>query len=680
MHRAGWLVIALAGAGCQTSYLVGRGDDALARHAPKIAVADYAAALERRVTEHDREEVTGRRDRAALALAEEEIAAAIAERDAGQLDEARTRLWRILAAGAWGAPAARSAILEALERIDRPRWSELEALGKAGRFIPAVEAASVLVTPYPEGHPMRVRLADLLQRAQAHHLELAAAADDDVMRWFNQRIAITLGAPAPASFAELERAVRARAGYAWEVHLDATSCPSLARVLEKQQATGEQSAEVVFESCRESDRSWSEHEHRTYTDAVPQVRFTEEPYWEAERDPACDPDACLRYDELGVCLERPPEPEKCRQPERRLVVRQVPVIEFQEVAKPIEVEVLHRKIEMEAHGIVRFGGAEPQPFRVEDTAEDQAFWSPDQSRRFGGIDAAGSADRLFAKLKESIDRRVAEVRAASGSALGEHAEAQHVLAAVVAHTVPPEAAGYFESAYGMSPADVLAALGLQGTLLGAATPPPPYELPMPEVDPELDRFEYGAVVRQERVRGLALLAETGVDLAVTGGSTPFQTARTAFGLAARLRVSRLHVGASGWSTALGGGVSGFSLSMTGLSLDLGKAGFFVGFGLSYAQESTDAGERYRIFAVPLIVRVPLATWLWLGASFEPNLLFAKTIFDDSEGDPHFWSPVRAWATVDLFQRVYLSAAAAHHLGAGFSKKPVQVELTVGVRL
>ena len=90
-------------------------------------------------------------------------------------------------------------------------------------------------------------------------------------------------------------------------------------------------------------------------------------------------------------------------------------------------------------------------------------------------------------------------------------------------------------------------------------------------------------------------------------------------------------------------VAGFSL--TGLSFDLDKLGFFFEWGLSYAQQSTEANERYRIFSIPISIHVPIFSWFWFGASFEPNLLFTKTIFDDDEGDPGFWSPVRAWQGV-----------------------------------
>ena len=685
------LLIAIGGLGCQTSYLVGRGDAALARGEPDRAVADYLAAIDRRTSAGSKKEIQEKLDRAALALAEREIRAVRSLAAAGKIEEARSILWSILVADAWGGAAAQAAILDELQKLDRSRWDEIDALGRQGMLLPALRAAHALVAPYPEGHPARARLDELARRAQEHHRVRALESREKPVAWFHHRVALAFGAEPRNDLAELDREIAARAAYAWRVELDDRKCPLLARSIGEKLAQGGPAAqhgplaEIRFEHCREEDRSWSEREKRKYIDHVPKVRFVEEQYWVENRDPACDPDGCLRYDELGVCVQRPPPPAKCLEPiERTLSVRPVPVIEHEKVEKELEVEVLRRQIEIEVRGQIRYDGQPPIPFEAKETFEDRAFWSPGESRRFTGMDRSRVVENAFAKVKSALDRRVAEVRAqraieASGKASGESAESLHVLAVAVSHTVPPPAAEHFRARYGMSEVVVLAVLD-RGSLFAASSPPARKELPAAELDLDLDQFEHAAVARQEDVPGLGLLAQTGVDIAFTGGSTALATADRVFGFEATVRVSRLLATGSGQSTALGGDVGGFALSLTGLSFDLQKTGFFFGWGLAYAQQGTDAKERYRIFTIPLIIRIPLFSWVWVGASFEPNLLFAKTIFDDAEGDPHFWSPIRTWATFDLFQRVFLRAGIAHYLGAGFSQKPVQAELMVGVRL
>jgi hypothetical protein len=163
------LLIAIAGLGCQTSYLVGRGDAALERGEPDRAIADYLAALERRASGGSKSEIREKIDRAALALAEREMETAKSLADSGKIEEARLHLWSILVADAWGGAAARAAILGALERLDRPRWEEIEALAAKDQLLPALRAAHALTAPYPGGHPARARLAELSRRAQEHH-------------------------------------------------------------------------------------------------------------------------------------------------------------------------------------------------------------------------------------------------------------------------------------------------------------------------------------------------------------------------------------------------------------------------------------------------------------------------------------------------------------------------------
>jgi hypothetical protein len=681
------LAIALALYGCQTSYLVGRGDEALDRGEPDRAVADYLAAVERRASAGEKAEIGEKLERAAIALAEREIEAAKSLAGQGKLEEARLLLWRIAVADAWGAAAAEARVLSALEELDRPRWSEIEALAQRSRFVPAARAAHALIAPYPEGHPVRARFADLVERGTKHHLALARESDEKPLAWLHHRIAVSLGAAPTENLAELERAMAAGAAYAWRVEIDDRACPLLARLIQERLAKSEQRgpvAEVRFERCREVDQSWSEREKRTYQDRVPRPRFVEEQHWVEVRDPSCDVEACLRYDELGVCLERPPLPEICSRVERKLAVRQVPVIEYEPVQKELEIEVLRRKVEIEAAGRIRFDGADPSPFEVVELVNDRAYWSPSGSKRFTGADRARVVENAFAQVKQALDRSVAEVRAqraiaASRAEEGERAEVLHVLAVSASGTVPAPAAAHFDASYGMTEQDVLHVFG-GGALFAPIEAPRARELPPAELDPDLDRFEQALVVRQQDVTGLALMAEIGVDLAFTGGSSALRTADLVYGFEARMRVSRLLVSGSAQTTVLAGDVGGFGLSLTGLTFDLAKTGVFFGWGLAYAQQQTDAGEKYRIFTIPLAIHVPIASWIWFGASFEPNLLFAKTIFDDADDDPHFWSPIRAWFVLDLYQRVYLQAGAAHHLGAGFAQKPVQAELMLGVRL
>jgi hypothetical protein len=527
-------------------------------------------------------------------------------------------------------------------------------------------------------------MAQLSERARAHHQARAAESQEKPLAWFHHKIAIALGATPTQELVELERAIAASAAYAWRVEMDARACPLLAGLIQERLKESQQRgpvAEVRFEHCREVDRSWSEVEKRTYSDRVPRVRFAEEQHWIEKRDPACDVDACLRYDELGVCLQRPPLPESCGEVRRELAVRQVPVIEWEKIDKQMEVEVLRRKIEIEGAGVIRFDGEEPSPFTVSQAVDDRAFWTPSESRRFAGADRARIVENAFAQLKQSLDRRIAEVRAkrAIAASEAEGAEVLHVLAVSVSGTVPAPAAQHFDTRYGMSETEVLA-IFRGGSIAPSISPPPRRELPPAELDADMDRFEHAAVVRRQEIAGLALMAETGVDLSFTGANTALRTADFVYGLEARVRVARLMVSASAQSAVLAGDVGGFGLSLTGLTFDLDKAGFYFSWGLAYAQQQTDAGEKYRIFTIPISVHVPIASWIWFGASVEPNLLFAKTIFDDAEDDPHFWSPVRAWFVVDLFQRAYLQAALAHYLGSGFSEKPVQGELVLGVRL
>jgi hypothetical protein len=672
-----WIVLA----GCQTSYLVGRGDEALQRGEPDRAVADYLAALERRASSGSRSEIQDKIAHAALLLAEREIENAKTK----DIETARARLWSILVADVWGADGARAAILGAIEELDRPKWEEIEALAADGKYVPALREANAVVTPYPEGHRVRARAADLAARAQEHHRKLAEESSDRSVSWFHHRAAIALGAEPRADLAELEREIEARAAYGSKVEIDDAKCPLLARLIREKLEKTEQVgpvAKIDFARCVEEDRTWSERETRRYTDRVPRVRFTEEPYWDEHRDPACDPEGCLRYDELGVCLERPPPPAKCLEPaEKTLAVRQVPVIEYENVEKELEIEVRRRRVAIETEGTIAYDGAEPVPFAAAETFEDSAFWSPRESRRFTGTDRSRVVESAFGKVKQVLDRRVAEVRAAKAIEASARADSEslHVLAVVVSRSVPAPVAEHFRSHYGMSETDVLAILD-RASLFAAVSPPEKLELPPAELDLELDRFEHSSVARQEDVPGLALMTQTGVDLAFTGASTPLSTAELAFGFEATARVSNLMISGSGASTVLAGDVGGFALSLTGLAFDLEKVGFYFGWGLAYSQQSTDASERYRIFTIPLSIHVPIFSWVWIGASFEPNLLFAKTIFDDAEGDPHFWSPVRTWAVFDLYQRVFLEAGIAHHLGAGFDHKPVQAEFTIGVRL
>jgi hypothetical protein len=681
------LAILLLCSGCQTSYLVGRGDAALDRGEPERAVADYLAAIERRASAGEKSEIREKLDRAALALAEAEIARARSLQRERSPDEARLILWRVLVADAWGAAAAKAAVLAALEELDRSRWEELEVLAKEHRFAPALGAAHELVVPYPEGHPMRARLADLSQRAQRHHLVRSEESSEDAVAWFHQRLAVAFGAPATERLAELERALAASASYAWRVELDDRACPLLAKAISEHLAKSDQRgpvAEIRLDRCIESDRSWSERERRTYPDRAPKVRMTQEQHWVEERDPACEPEACLRFDELGVCVERAPLPPDCDRVERRLAVRHVPVIEYEPVTRELEVEVLRREIEIDVLGTVRFDGERPVPFEVKEAVADRAFWTPAESRRFSTPDRARVAENAFAELKQAIARRVAEVRAsraiAASSDGGAGAEALHVTAVWASNTVPEPARRHFESRYGLTEQQLFAVLGRGGVMFAKVDPPARRELPAAELDPDLDRFEHAAVVRQEEVAGLALMEETGVDLAFTAGSTAFDTADQVYGFEARVRVGGLLASGSAQSTAFLGDVGGFGLSLTGLTFELEKTGLYFAWGLAYAQQQTDDGEKYRIFTIPLAIHVPLFSWIWFGASFEPNLLFAKTIFDDAEDDPHFWSPIRAWVVLDLFQRLYLSAGIAHYLGAGFGEKPVQAELMLGVRL
>src|SRR5688572_20398925 len=94
--------IAIALCGCQTSYLVGRGDEALDRGEADRALADYQAALERRTSEGEKAEIEEKLARAATAVVEKEIALAHSLAQEGKLEEARLRLWQLAIADAWG--------------------------------------------------------------------------------------------------------------------------------------------------------------------------------------------------------------------------------------------------------------------------------------------------------------------------------------------------------------------------------------------------------------------------------------------------------------------------------------------------------------------------------------------------------------------------------------------------
>lgn len=664
---------------CQTSYLVAKGDAALERGENELALADYQAALGRRVVESHRQEVEAKRNRAALLFAREEIVEGRRLTAEGKTKEARERLARLLAADAFRAKKVREEIVEALALLDRDQWREAERSAEQGRFVPAVRLAERLAASYPKQHPAHERVARLRRRARRHHIR-AAEVGEGAARWFHLRMAGAFGATALPGLSELERALDAKARYRVEATLDEQDCPRFGRVLRERmlrsRATGSSTLALTIERCVEAESLWTEKTPKTYADRLPKPGFEERPYW--VDDTACDERAkCLRYDRIGVCLERE---KRCRATERRLAVKQVPVIQYEEVQQEIDVEVRHRRVEVLVAGTVAFDGRAPVPFRIERTVDDEEYWFPGGQKLFGPTDLSRVATSAFDDLARKADQLVAKVQAEEAVVAAERAEqeAEYVAAVRLGRTVPEPAAAHFQERYGLTEQDALRVM-FGGALFGEVEAPEPVRLVQPERDPELDDLEFSAVAQTQPAGGLEALAQGGVDLSATVGTSPLASASRIHGLTARFRFTRLHLAVSGQSALLGGDVGGFGVSMIGVSLDLDENGFFFGFGLNYEQQRTDAGERYANFSIPLLLRVPIASWLWLGARFDPNLLYAKTIFDEEESDPHFYSPISLWGVVD-FEHAFIRVGVAHYVGAGFGGEVAQVEGALGVRL
>lgn len=666
---------------CQTSYLVARGDAALERGEPEVALADYQAALGRRVVAGQKREVEKKRDRAALRFARQEIQRANERAAEGAGDEARLVLSALLAADLFGAHEAKEEVVAALEALDAGAWQEVERLAKGGRFVPAVRSAEQLAAPYPVGHAAHREVAQLRRRAQTHH-DALAAGKTGAARLFHLRMAAALGAQPSPEAQTLEQTLDAKTSYRIEARVDEERCPRFARVLRERMIrrgqTGTSTLALTVERCSEMERLWTERSSKTYRDRLPKPGFEERSYWVEDADPACaEPAGCLRYDRLGVCVE---PAERCEESERRLAVKQVPVVEYEEVERELDVAIRHRKAEVSLAGIVALDGRPSVPFEVRKSAEDEEYWFPGGQRIFGSTDLSHVLAQAYEELSREVDRHVAEIRAEEAVAAAERAgrEGEYVAAIRLGRVVPEPAAAHFSARYGLTKEDALRVM-FGGGLFEKVKAPAPVKLVQPERDPELDALEYAAVAQTEPAGGLEALAKPGIDLSANVAMSPLSTASRIHGIAARFRFTRLHVGLAGQSALLGGDAGGFGVSMTGVSLDLEEEGFFFGFGLSYEQQRSDAGERYASFSIPLLVRVPVASWLWFGARFDPNLLYAKTIFDDDEEDPHFYSPISVWGVVD-FEHVFLRLGAAHYLGAGFGDEVVQLEGALGVRL
>jgi hypothetical protein len=652
-----WLAAAVALTGCQTSYLVGRGDAALERGDPQQALANYLAALERPISPGTKDDVEAKRNEAASAFAASEITAARSEARSA----ARDRLWALAVTNMFGAGAARKAVLDALSALDAEEWSKVDALVDSGRLVAARVVARSLAAPFDVGSEPAKRELEIADRARAHHLRLAKG--EDASAYFHAMIASALGAAVEGI--ERRRATVDRlSAVPWKVELRGP-CPALAERL-----TGrcEGAVRLVIDRCVAEEKTWIETETQTYRARVPVPEIIEEPHW--IEDP-CPEGQCLRYDELGVCLERAAG-APC-EPARRLEVRHVPSITHRDEARSIEVDVHRRRVILEAEGVVEISGVETA-FSIVRSTDDQAYWQPERSQTFSYPDLAGAADSVVAELDGKARASVAAslARNAAGD------ESAHVLAVHMSRSVPIEAATYFRDRYELTEEQVLSILGFGRPLVESPAPPAPRAIVAAEREPTLDAFELEAVASEEDVPGLGKLTRAGIDLAAAVGMSPLDTAKLSTGLGARFRLTRLHLGMSGTSSLLGGDVGGFGVSMTGVAFDADEQGVLFSWGLAYEQQKSDAGELYRSFSLPIMLRIAIVSFLWAGIRFDPNLLFAKTIFDDEATDPHFWSPVSVWVTVDL-EYVFARVSVAHFLGAGLDE-PVQVEGAIGVRL
>lgn len=182
---AGWL------AGCQSTPLLFRADEALRAGRPAEALASYEA--HRRVVGDD-PQLRARRQAAVEAWVDQHLARAAERWAAGAKEEARTWVWTALVeARTYQAPRAirkASAVWTAWRDAE---WaSAVEAHARAGHFRSAIQAAEWWAAPVLDAE-VQGRQADLRQRAQVFHQRRAEMATGPA-RGFHRALARAFGA------------------------------------------------------------------------------------------------------------------------------------------------------------------------------------------------------------------------------------------------------------------------------------------------------------------------------------------------------------------------------------------------------------------------------------------------------------------------------------------------------
>ncbi len=693
--RTSYLAAAILVSACRTSYYAEKGDERVLEANYPMAIIDYDHALnnERGLSEEEREQILAKRNDAIARYTDQVLSEVHHYVAGGQHDAAIQKLATLRASPLFQLHAPRERLRVALEEVAEQRWQTMVPHFAGHRYLGSVPLAEWIAAAVPDYFPIQNKLSLVRAEAANYHLQLASQSQLGA-RLIHLRAAQRFGATgheAEIAALYIEVAKLAQINYllSSEQLADPRCAPFFGRLRENLGGNKDGLAitlRVKLESCVHVEERWSEEEEFSYSEPAPYQETIEEQYYAPARD-TCPEGQCLRYDALGVCVERK-YADECTESGVVLRTRETEVTRFRTRTATLSAVVGKRRLASGVKGLFELVALEQQRSMVFDrilSIEEKEVWTPASSSRFSAVSletlSLGVATEVGNLVRQQMTafrtglehQRAVQATLALQKGMEREAEADFVVASLISNYPPAAASNHFVNRYGLH------AEPMMQLLRGAMEPMPTAFYPINFGAVDQPDYRYLPVEETTARRGAEIRSGLGIDFYARTDSSPLDTSKWFQSAGIRFRLEGTVLSFEGRTPELAGDSSGLNISMRAVYGKIENLGVLFSAGFAWDHERSETNERRYFLGAPLSIIIPLGRVLSLEAQIDLNFFHLKKWTDDQPNDPHYYSPVSLRAEIDLDGRGYFAVVLRHYLGAG-EDKLIDGGLELGLRL